>query len=164
MRLNKIFVLIVSILSVTVILSQVALADPGTAREWLPAAIKSAQSWKADAKLVQVTTLEAFANGSAKRWSYIFFSESSKKGYKVHVREGKVGPNQALMPDVTLEVPLEFVDSSLAMEEAKRKGATSSDGIGMILQYSKQGLKEEGLYWNVTDLGTEQGVILVKAR
>jgi len=34
----------------------------------------------------------------------------------------------------------------------------------MILQYSKQGLKEEGLCWNITDLGSEQGVILVKAQ
>jgi len=33
----------------------------------------------------------------------------------------------------------------------------------MILQDSKQGLKEEGLYWNITDLGAEQGMILVKA-
>ncbi len=163
MRLSKIFLLNFLVFLVTIALSQSVFAASGTAREWLPAAIKSAQNWKTDAKLVQVVTYEGLANGSAKKWNYIFFSESSKKGCQVRVREGKIGLNQELVPDVTVEVPIEFVDSSSAMEEAKSRGASSEDGISMVLQYVRKGVTREGLYWNITDLGTEQGAILVKA-
>ena len=59
-----------TILQIVVILTTIALcsplrayAIPSTAREWLSTAIRSAQRWQSDAKLVRVVTLEGLVNG-----------------------------------------------------------------------------------------------------
>lgn len=159
-----------TILQIVVILTTIALcsplrayAIPSTAREWLSTAIRSAQRWQSDAKLVRVVTLEGLEDGKAERWSYEFYSESSKSAYAVRIRDGWVGPNDEQSPASTKELPTKFTDSTVAMARARAQRSLPKDGIEIVLQMVTEEAPETGAYWSISVPHSDHEIILINA-
>ncbi|MBK6788631.1 MAG: hypothetical protein IPG77_13580 [Betaproteobacteria bacterium] len=103
------------------------------ARQRLAAATAAAQLWQKDAQLVRVETRNADAQGRSPGWSYVFDSPGAKKQTLVSVF-GSDKPD--LMPTGTAyRRPLgDFVDSTVAMQEAVRRGLkTVAYGMAMSI-------------------------------
>lgn len=134
--------------AVSLSVSRAAAAD-GTARAWLEQAQQAAVKWNSDAVLVNISTLNASMNGAAKKWMYMFHSARAKQGYTVDIQDGKVTGTLEVRPYISDPVGRDFVDSPLAMEEAKKNGLKVRESKAMSLLIMGQGTKAPGAYWTV---------------
>ncbi len=99
-----------------------AFAEGATAKAWLAQAQQAANKWKADAALVYISTLAGNFDGTSKKWGYMFYSAKAKQGYTVDIQDGKIIETLEVNPWITDPVGGNFVDSSQAIEEAKKNG------------------------------------------
>lgn len=144
--MNKAMVFLVGMLLVA---AGPASAD-GTAKEGLPAALQKAGTWQPDAKLTRIGATKADARGKALVWQYDFLSPKKKECYRVVLMKGTVWSATALgacTPDKP--VSTEFVDSPVAMEQAKKNGFQPMEENNMYLSRSKDRLAKGKECWTV---------------
>lgn len=120
-----------------------------TAKAGLAQATAEAQKWQKDAVLVNVSTLQANADGTAAKWGYMYYSSKAKQGYTVDIKGGKVVETLEVRPHITDAVSKEFVDSDKAMAEAKKNGLTLKGKAAMSLLVMGQATKNPWTSWSV---------------
>ncbi len=120
-----------------------------TAKAGLAQAQQAANKWKADAVLVNISTLTGNMDGTATKWVYMFYSAKAKQGYTVDVQDGKVIDTLEVTPHIKDPVGGNFVDSPQAMEEAKKNGFKVKGKPAMSLLVMGQATKTPGAYWTV---------------
>ena len=103
-------------------------------------------------------------DGTAEKWSFLFHSPQAKQGYKVDVKNGKIDQTREVSSSVTDAVDGEFIDSALAMAEAKKKGLKGKSRAMMTLQVMLQGTKSQGAYWNIVSDLAEGRSTLINAK
>ena len=133
------------------------------AKAGLSKAQAAATQWKADAQLVQISTLAGDASGTASTWAYLFHSPSAKRGYRVDVADGGVARSVEVSSGVFTEsLSAEFVDSDQAMTEAKANGLKTTSGRSMqTLQVMLKGTKQHGPYWNIVgDMASDTSTLI----
>ncbi|NJD63244.1 MAG: hypothetical protein FIA93_11080 [Deltaproteobacteria bacterium] len=136
-----------------------ATAADTTAKAGFASAATAAQQWQKDAVLVNVSTLQADADGKAAKWGYMYYSPKSKRGYTVDVKGGKVVETLEVNPYVRDAVG-EFVDSDKAMAEARKSGLKIKGKTPMSLMMMGQATKSPGVYWSVSG-GIRKGDVSV---
>ena len=141
-----------------------AFAASDTAKAGLAQARESAKHWKADAILVQLSTLSGNMEGTAEKWGYLFHSPQAKKGYRVDVKDGKIAQALEVSASFTDAVEADFIDSVQAMVEAKKKGLKGKAQSMMTLNVMLQGTKRQGPYWNIVGSLSEGRSALINAK
>lgn len=136
-----------------------AIAAAQTAKAGVAQAVAAAQKWQKDAVLVNVSTLQANSDGTAEKWSYMFYSSKVKQGYSVDVKGGKIVGTLEVSPYIKDAVG-EFVDSDKAVAEAKKNGLAVKSKAAMSLIVMGQATKNPGAYWSVVG-GYEKGDVSV---
>lgn len=131
-----------------------------TAKTGLAQAAAEAQKWQNDAVLVNVSTLQANPDGSAAKWTYMFYSSKKKQGYSVDVKDGKIVETLEVNPYIKDAVGKEFVDSDKVMAEAKKNGVKVNGKAAMSLLVMGQATKSPGIAWSVVG-GYEKGDVSV---
>lgn len=126
-----------------------ATAADGTARAWLEQAQQAAVKWNSDAVLVNISTLNAGMNGTAKKWMYMFYSARAKQGYTIDIQDGRITGTLEVRPYINDPVGKDFVDSPQAMEEAKKNGLKVRENKAMSLLVMGQATKTPGISWTV---------------
>jgi hypothetical protein len=144
--------------------SSLAFGAGTTAKAGLAQAKESARKWKADVVLVQISTLSGNMEGTAEKWSFLFHSTKAKKGYKVDVKDGKIDGTLEVSSSFTDSVDEDFIDSTQAMEEAKKKGLKGKDRAMMTLHVMLQGTKSQGPYWNIIGSMVEGRSTIINAK
>ena len=124
-------------------------AAGATAKAGFSQAKELARKWKADAALVQLSTLSGNMDGTAEKWSFLFHSPQAKKGYKVDVKDGKIAQTLEVSSSFTDAVDGDFIDSAQAMAEAKKNGLKGKGRSMMTLHIMLKGTKNQGPYWNI---------------
>ncbi|OGW61033.1 MAG: hypothetical protein A2V83_03560 [Nitrospirae bacterium RBG_16_64_22] len=152
--------LIVLLLAAFTFLPLSAQAAGQTARAGLATANATAQKWQKDAVLVNVSTLQADAGGTAPKWGYMYHSAKAKMGYSVDVKGGKVVETLEVNPHIKDAVGQEFADSDKAMAEAKKNGLKVKGNAAMSLMMMGQATKSPGTAWSVVG-GWEKGDVSV---
>ena len=131
-----------------------------TARAGLAQATAEAKKWQGDAVLVNITTLQADADGRTPKWGYMFYSAKKKQGYSVDVKDGKVVETLEVNPYIKDAVSAEFVDSDKVMAEAKKNGFKVKGKTAMSLLVMGQATKSPCACWSVVG-GYEKGDVSV---
>lgn len=126
-------------------------AAGAAAKAWLAQAQQAANKWKADAALVNISTLAANMDGTANKWGYMFYSAKAKQGYTVDVQDGKIIETLEVNPWITDPVGGDFVDSPQAMMEAKKNGlkVKGKGKPAMALMMMGQATKNPWTAWSV---------------
>jgi hypothetical protein len=150
MRSKQLVVLVIVATLSFAVGSTIALAAGATAKAGLEQAQQTATKWKADAALVNISTLAANMDGTAQKWGYMFYSAKAKLGYTVDVRDGKIAETVEVGPYISDPIGGNFVDSPQAMEEAKKEGLKVKGKPGMSLLIMGQATKTPGAYWTVS--------------
>lgn len=126
-----------------------ALAADTTAKAGLAQAQQAAKKWKADAALVNISTLTGNMDGTANLWTYTFHSPKAKQGYMVDVKDGKIVETLEVHPYIKDPVGGEFIDSPQVTAEARKNGLTVKGKPAMSLLIMGQATKNPGVYWTV---------------
>ncbi|MBA3964538.1 MAG: hypothetical protein H0X47_01965 [Nitrospirales bacterium] len=109
----------------------------------------------------QIITVSGNMEGSAEKWSFLFHSAQGKKGYKVDVKDGKVAQAREVSSSFTDSIDADFIDSTQAMEEAKKKGIKGKSRSMMTLHIMLQGTKTQDMYWNiVSDMAVGKSTLI----
>lgn len=139
-------------------------AGGATAKAGLAQAQQAASKWKADAVPVSISTLTGNMDGTASKWAYMFYSPKAKMSYTVDIKDGKIV--DAVEVDAYLIDPVgkEFIDSSQAMEVAKKNGLKVKETPAMSLQMMGQATKSPAVVWNVVGYTPGDTAILIEAR
>ena len=141
--------------------SSLVFAAGATAKAEFSQAQELARKWKADAALVQLSTLSGNMDGTAEKWSFLFHSSQAKKGYKVDVKDGKIAQTIEVSSSFTDAVDGDFIDSAQAMAEAKKNGLKGKGRSMMTLHTMLKGTKNQGAYWNIVgDLAEGKSTII----
>jgi len=142
-----------------------AFAADATAKAWLAQAQQTANKWKADAALVNISTLTASMDGTANKWTYMFYSAKAKQGQTVDIQDGKIVETLEVSPYIKDPVGVGFVDSPQAMDEAKKNGLKVKGKPAMSLLVMGQATKKPGAYWTVGGGYTPEGVsVMIDAK
>lgn len=131
-----------------------------TARAGLAQASAEAKKWQADAVVVNVSTLQADADGKAAKWGYMFYSSKKKQRYSVDVKNGKIVETLEVGPHIKDAVSAEFVDSDKVMAEAKKNGLKVKGKTAMSLLVMGQATKNPCACWSVV-AGYDKGDVSV---
>ena len=135
-----------------------------TAKAGLAQAQESARTWKADVALVQILSLSGSMDGTAGMWSFLFHSPQAKKGYKVDVKGGMIDQTLEVSSSFTDAVDEDFIDSTQAMAEAKKKGLKGKNKAMMTLHIMLKRNKSQGAYWNIVSDRPEGRSTLIIAK
>lgn len=109
-----------------------AVAVGTKARAALEQAIAAAKQWQADAILTNVSSLTVNEDGTANTWFYAFHSPKTKKYMNVTAVGRKIETLEVIR-GLTDPLALDFIDSDLAMQEAKKNGIKgNSPSMGLV--------------------------------
>jgi len=103
-------------------------------------------------------------DGTAEKWSFLFYSPQAKQGYKVDVKDSKIDRTLEVSSSFTDVVDGDFIDSTQAMAEAKKKGLKGKNRSMMTLHVMLQGTKSQGAYWNIVSDQAEGRSTLINAK
>lgn len=123
-----------------------AFAAGGTAKAGLAQAQEAAATWKPDAALVQLITFAGNTDGTAEKWTYVFHSPKAKRGYQVGVSDGKIVQELEVSASFTDSLDSGFIDSPVAIAEAKNKGLVTKGKSMMMLLVMLKNTKNQGGY------------------
>lgn len=101
------------------------------ARAALEQAMEAAKQWQADAVLTNVSSMTVNPDGTAGTWFYSFYSPKKTKYMNV-TASGRQVETLEVMKGLTDPLALDFIDSDVAMQEAKKygiKGESPSMGL-----------------------------------
>ena len=91
-------------------------------------------------------------------------SPQAKKGYKVDVEGGMIDQTLEVSSSFTDAVDEDFIDSTQAMAEAKKKGLKGKNKAMMTLHIMLKGNKSQGAYWNIVSDRPEGRSTLINAK
>jgi hypothetical protein len=109
-----------------------------SAKAGLAQAKQVASKWQPDAAVTSIGTPGANAGGTSRLWQYDFYSPKSRKCARIQiVVDTPPGLREFHSCSSTKPISDDFVDSPVAIGEAKKNGFKPVDLVTMILDYSK---------------------------
>jgi hypothetical protein len=123
-----------------------------SAKAGLAQAKQVASKWQPDAAITRVGTPGANAGGTSRLWQYDVYSQKSRKCARIQIVTDTPPQLREFHSCIAIKpISDDFVDSPVAIGEAKKNGFKPGDIVTMILNYSKdRKLKPARECWTVS--------------
>lgn len=89
-------------------------------------------------------------DGTAHKWTYMFYSPTAKKGYTVEVQNGQIVETLEVCVRIKNPIGEVFFDSQKAMAEAKKNGLKTKGKPVMSLLVMGYATKNPVTFWTVS--------------
>ena len=136
---------IVSLFALILIFSASPVFADMSAKAGLAQAKQVASKWQPDAAVTRIGTPGANAGGTSRLWQYDVYSQKSRKCARIQIVTDTAPKLSEFHSCVDMKpISDDFVDSPVAIGEAKKNGFKPGDLVSMIFDHSKDRLLKPG--------------------